>query len=110
MVFFVRHNTGGGIMAFELKALFIIVPFAVAVLLGCICICKHKVELWRMEKDDPEAAPGASKLVVANARKAATQDADKLEAPSDSEVGNRGAESESHSILEPGKARKSICG
>lgn len=97
-------------MAFELRALFIIVPFAVAVLLGCVCICKHKVELWRMEKDDPEAAPGASKLVAANARQAASKDAEKAEAPSDGEAGNRGAESESDSILEPGKARKSFCG
>lgn len=101
-----------GVMAqFEIRALFLIVPFAAAVLLGCLCICKHKVELWRMKKDDPEEPPAQPKLVVANAKKA-SPDVDKHESPSDTEAGNRGAESESESeyILEPGKPRKSLCG
>lgn len=93
---------------FEIRALYIIIPFSVALLLGCVCICKQKIYLWSLKADDPEDPP-APKLVVTNVKRM-NVDAEKYEIPSDSEVGtNRGAESESDSILEPGKGRKSFC-
>lgn len=92
---------------FQLKALYIIVPFSVALLLGCIFVCKHKIYLWSLKADDPEE-PTAPKLVVTNVKKM-NLDVEKYEIPSDSEMGNRGAESESDSILESGKGRKSFC-
>lgn len=93
---------------FDLRALYVIVPFSVAILLGCLCICKHKIFLWSLKAEDPEDPPtGAQKF---GAARNPTHDGEKYnEAPSDGEPGNRGAESESDSILEPGKGRKSFC-
>lgn len=107
-----------GVMAkFEIRALGIIVPFAAAFLIGFLCICRHKFFLWRLkgnsDSEQASAAGGpASKPEAAKHKKTVSIDVDKYEAPSDCEAGNRGAESESDSILmaDPEKSRKSICG
>ena len=94
--------------SFEVGALALIVPFAIACLCGCACICRHKMELWKMRKDDPEAPAVPQPKIVVPTGKTPRLDVDKYEAPSDSDAGNR-TESESESILESGKARKSFC-
>lgn len=101
-------NRGVAMTQFDLRALYVIVPFSVALLLGCICILKHKIFLWSLKAEDPEDPSTQPKLVVA--KKQPNLDAEKYEAPmSDGEAGNRGVESESDSILDPGKGRKSFC-
>lgn len=97
---------------FEMRALIIIVPFAAAFLFGCLCICKHKVFLWTLKKDDTDSDAGPK--IVQVKTDASKNGADKYEVPADPEAGNfRGAESESDSsfLADSGKGgqRKSFC-
>ncbi|KAG0586025.1 hypothetical protein M758_2G056300 [Ceratodon purpureus] len=100
---------------FEMRALIIIVPFAAAFLLGCMCICKYKVYLWTLKKDDSESDAGPKVAdVKAHPKKSSNSAQDKGPVSADPETGYmRGAESESDSILigDSGKGanRKSFC-
>lgn len=99
---------------FETRALIIIIPFGAALLLGLLFICKHKFYLWTLRKDDSESDTGAGSKVDAKNPKVVSNGAGKLyAAPADLESGNKGAESESDSVLiaQPGKSanRKSFC-
>lgn len=98
---------------FNMGALIIIAPFAIAFVAGCLCICKHKMFLWRLKKDDSESDAGPKVADIKTLPKKGGNSADKYDEPSDAEAGNmRGAESESDSILiadGKGGNRKSFC-
>lgn len=45
------------------EALLIIIPFGVAVVFGCLCICKYKISLWRIRRNAKwEMESGAAKI------------------------------------------------
>ena len=71
---------------FGVEALLIIIPFGVAVVFGCLCICKYKISLWRIRRNAKWEMEGGSAKTRTGSGGDRTNEGDHSGVPSDTDL------------------------